>query len=438
MKWIILGLTQCVLVAAVGAKQITVSARFIEGKAGSEDILSAPRVTMLENQDAQIEIVREVLIGDKLGVKGDHIQTAETGISMKVVGTVVGDDVVLRGTMRHSELEPKVARDTARGAWVGIRSGESVFVLKIKSGEMREMTVPSLSEKGVPVRVELTVDVIDLPNAATLYWRAFAQLPPQPAKNDTKAMAEWAEQSKGALGLMHEAVRSDECDWGTDFAKGPAAELPHVGKAMKLSRAAVARAKKMWAVEPAAANADLWAALQVGADVGTEELLISQLVRVAIEGQVLELAESKVDALSADARAEWRKVVDGLPKAPTLAELVAFEGEMMVNYMRDHFKKEAGVTFEELLGDAAKGLDTSEKAVRKMVESLERDYEEVVRIAALPSPLRKAKMDTLFNEWKADKKNHILSLVVVPAIDSAGKKFDEAAARMEAFRKKLD
>ena len=153
-----------------------------------------------------------------------------------------------------------------------------------------------------------------IPNAAVIYWQAFAQLPaplaePQKAKYEaavTNPSAPVADDLKpiiasfaGSLAELHRAARVAACDWNLDYEAGPECLLPHFEKARALSKAALLRARLGFAAgKTDEAVADVVAVLKLARDCGSSPVLISLLVDAAIEKSATEVLEANLARLS--------------------------------------------------------------------------------------------------------------------------------------------
>ena len=437
-KRLVMGLALIALPwTALAANQIQVSATFIEGSGENQDILSSPSVLMLEEQEARIEVIQEHVVAAPFTKKTQNLPVISEGITMVVEGKLQDGKVLLKGTLRISQVNPKAAGNRANAAWASTNVSESEFVLLVKPGERVPIVLPSLEKPKEQVRVEITVNVIAETNAAPIYWRAFAALPEKPNMDDETAVKEWVAASGKALDLLLEAASHPHCDWELDLSQGPGLTLPHISKMMSLTQAAVARAGMTLSDDPASSHRDLQAAMQAGSHTGSDPLLICQLVRVAIQNRVVQALEP-VD-LSAEAKASWKAWVAADSGYPTLQRLIEVEGEINVAFLRALLEKEGGEAVKKALGAELESLRGGEKVIRKFVDTLEADYAEMVRIAGLPYAESKAAFEAFIERTVEKKKTeHLLTALMAPALESIADKLHGAEVQLEAFRKKLD
>jgi hypothetical protein len=112
------------------------------------------------------------------------------------------------------------------------------------------------------------------PNAAGIYWHAFAAFPslddeekkllktamPTDMAPLSNELAPIVARNGRAMHELHRARTVVPCDWQLDMAAGPELILPHVDKAIELSRVALLRARGRFAAgETDAALSDMLA-----------------------------------------------------------------------------------------------------------------------------------------------------------------------------------
>ena len=366
-----------VFAADKASDQIEIEARFIDARPGKSDVLSAPKVTTLENQEAMIEVLREIpLVPENLKLS-KHVQTVKDGITLQVTASIVEEDLLLKGSVARTTIDEKSFRSDAVSAW-GTRSiTETHFVVLMKSGETR-----TLDNGGV--RVELTAKLIPAVNAATLYWQAFAALPPRPDAKDAEAMKAWTGKAGPALDLLHQASAVRSCDWGLDFSQGFALQLPHVSKITGLAKAAVDRAKSTATIDPAAAQEDLRAVLRASRHVTDDPLLITQLVGIALQSMALEVVEPMVDQLPADQVKAWKATLQGLPPRPALDRIIEAEKESGVGGILTMLDNDEGYTQARAMLQQAGETSLAHEDFRKMLEQVRKDYDALAEMARLP------------------------------------------------------
>ena len=270
-------------------------------------------------------------------------------------------------------------------------------------------------------------------NAALVYWQAFAALPPKPQSTAPEKMRAWVKESSRALGLLHDAAVIKKCDWGVDFSKGFELALPHLSKMRELTQAALARAETRFQKNPEQAHADMQAAMRAAQHVGSDNLLICQLVRIAIEKQVADMLIKHADTLSVTSKKSWRQCLTSIPKPPTLAEVVETEREISIGAMRPQMRNIS----EKKLADTNRLLGLhlgSVTEARELVEQTDTDYRELVRLAGLPSAERAA----AFAEFERKLDNagpaHQLSRMLIPALGKMSDRLRQAEEKMAKLR----
>ena len=380
--------------------QIQIRAKLIETKpGGGEYILSAPQVIALSGQEATIAVGQEVAVSSDGDLPADFqaaLMAVETGVKLRITATQIGKDILLQGRVSVAEL----AKQKEGG--VGAEKGQMAVV-------SREVTFNLVRPAGTPVvlkgldgdrlLIELVARVLPTDNAAPIYWQAFAALPDKPDAKDGPEFEAWLKESERALHLLHTAAAKDGCNWDLDLSKGPELELSHLSKARALASAALARASRRAAGDADGAVSDIVDALRLSRHLGTDPVLICQLVRGALEKQALEQIEQMRPSLTSAQAARLAEVLAALRPAPTLAECVR-------------------------------------------VESAEADYAEVARMCELPPDQFIAAYEPWVEKLQAEREKRPLSSVIMPAWGTAGRKMiaiDADLARMlDALRQMSD
>ncbi len=194
--------------------------------------------------------------------------------------------------------------------------------------------------------------VEDAENAAAVYRRAWETMErgqprpdwpwdkvPEDSKNEMKArnvllnalergdygsteeklvpLKDYLQRNQNVIELLLEAARMEKCDFGLEYEKGPAMELPHLSKMRESARllwiAAVAAALEG---EMGRAAEYCWAVARTGNHLEEESLVISQLVRAAICSIAADSLHTIVHF--GEVSPEWRAKVD--------VELVRYQG----------------------------------------------------------------------------------------------------------------
>ncbi len=280
------------------------------------------------------------------------------------------------------------------------------------------------AEPVVSVQAEVTAEV--QPNAAVIYWTAFAALPTmtqeqrdklttaakatsEPIPDEVRANLP---QYETALHEMHRAVQCEACDWQLDYTAGPHLLLPHLQHARDLAWVALVRARVRFAAgENEAAVNDVLDVLRMGRDCGRSPVIISMLVDVAIERLTFEVLAGHLSQLTPDQLSQLPQQLQALPPTATAAEGFRKESEMFGGWVGRRIEAEAAeindpkagarilevIQVEVRLGDDRTAYTSSEaKQRRELVQSLtveelrssvrrlQADYEDLAKIADLP------------------------------------------------------
>ena len=431
--------------------QILIEARFIEtdGKTGKEDVLSAPKVTTLSGQQATITVGRDIALqpadaaGKLAGVLG--AMTVQTGVALNITPVLEDGLILLKGTATVREVEAGLkAADLPARDRVLVNAKEFSFSLLTHPGIAVVIGPFPRGADGRDLRLRLMARVVPSDNAAPIYWQAFAVLPDAPSDKAEAARDAWLKECEPALRLLHSAAGKKGCDWELDYSRGPELQLAHLSKARALANAAMARAGKG---DTAPALADLAAVLDLSRHVGTDPLLISQLVRVALEKTALDKLVALAPSLTPGQKASVLKTLDSLRPAPTLPECIELERATFGGWLQQTLAEKGGKGVSEILalmnvGEGNKAWEkrwgkTTEGVVTRMLKDLDEDYRELGRITALGRSEREAAHAAFAKKIQDEKEQRPLSAVTLPAVASAEKKFEEADARLEAAKTAL-
>lgn len=265
------------------------------------------------------------------------------------------------------------------------------------------------------------------PNAAVIYWQAFAAIPN--LKDDHKKTLDAATHSttapfnddvkpilaqyRVALHELHRARAVAPCDWQLDLDAGPELLLPHLQKARELSRVALLRARTRFAAgEIEAAVSDVLDVFKLGRDCGCQPILIAFLVDVAIEKTAIDVLAAHLPLLKPEQLDQLAMSLQQLPSASTVAACIQWEERLFGDWLErvvdgkaktisnpndggkllEMISKDAGI--EIALKPQADDADAKRKAellgtltitdVRESLKRLRADYLELSAIAALP------------------------------------------------------
>ncbi len=298
------------------------------------------------------------------------------------------------------------------------------------------------------------------PNAAVIYWQAFASLPTltdeERTKYDavTKTSSEplpddvptLLERFESPLNDLRRASSVPTCDWNLDYSAGPGLLLPHVAKVRELSRAGILRARWRFAHdENDEALADVLAVLKMGRDCGRSPLIISLLVNIAIETNATDTLAASLPTLDEKQLDTLLVRIKALPKPASLPNCIRteeavfggwLEGQVAAAIAKAADPQKGGQLFVDALKavgffdpqamdqDAATKLnELTVDDVRESLRLLRADYQKLIAIAELPPTERKKQweeVDARLAERKTMKnKNdhvHLLSTTLLPPL----------------------
>lgn len=266
------------------------------------------------------------------------------------------------------------------------------------------------------------------PNAAVVYWQAFAMMPSlndeqkqkldaaakittAPLTDDLKPIVLMFETS---LREMHRARLITVCDWQLDDEAGPKLFMPHLQNTRDLSRAALLRARLQFAAgETDAAVADVIAVLKMARDCGVSPVVISMLVDVAIEKTAIEVLAAALPNLTPEQLDQLTTALKQLPPTASLAESLHWEANTWGAWIGRVLEAEAvklndpkagakviAAIMKQLVGgdgvqpqvDDVERLRREEMLqsmsvadVREALRRMQTDYEELAKIAGLSS-----------------------------------------------------
>jgi hypothetical protein len=197
--------------------------------------------------------------------------------------------------------------------------------------------------------------VLSAPNAAGIYWHAFAAFPSLDGEEKNLLKVE-APTDKAPLPseivtivaryerALHEMQRASAvvpCDWQLDMAAGPELILPHVDKAVELSRVALLRARQHFAEgETDAALGDLLAVFKLARDCGASPLIVAMYVDAAIEKSATEVLATHLTRLSTSQVRQFTAALRELPQSNDLASTIAQDQRMSCDWLEREINAE--------------------------------------------------------------------------------------------------
>jgi hypothetical protein len=318
------------------------------------------------------------------------------------------------------------------------------------------------------------------PNAAVIYWQAFAAMPTLEGEQKTKyesAIKTTIEPATDdlrpivarfdtALRELHRARAVTACDWNLDDDAGPELLLPHLQKARDLSRAALLRARLRFAAGAAdEAVADVVAVLKMARDCGVSPVLISLLVDIAMENMATEVLAANLPQLTPQQLDGLTAALKSLPTTPSLEDCIRFEGRLFGDWIERLLNTEAAKVNDPKAGgqvleamfqrlqvgggstdandaEAAQRSELLESAavadVRESLRLLRADYAELTKIAALPPAERRDRWAEFDAKLAASRKStqredalRALSHLCLPAIAKVASREDQLQVRRQ-------
>ncbi len=266
-------------------------------------------------------------------------------------------------------------------------------------------------------------------NAALQYWAGFA-LMPKLEKGELEMMDNWkalevdgkARRVVGkysrSLKYLHRGAEIEVCDWGFDFKLGPLLEMPHLGKARQLARAAALRARIHFKDgQGGEAMKDLSAVMKLGRDIGKDHLLITVLIHYALDAIAIEQIAEGFDRLDGKSArgllAKMKKLGRPLQMSKAIrGEQVHFIGWLKRTADENDFKKLQKIVGP--IGGAGDDEAAAKKAFMKMVEGTDKMYDELRRIYQLPYAKFKKAHEAYVD--RIEKSKNVIARTVLPAV----------------------
>ena len=181
-------------------------------------------------------------------------------------------------------------------------------------------------------------------DAADLYRRAFAALPPQSDTRAAKVLddprtcpladaAAVVKQYRPALDLMDGAANAGPAEWETPPV-GPEQVLPNLNPTRRLANLAAAAVRVEFADGATAAAArDTAAAVALARNTGRTPVIVAKLIECGIEQLTIAAASPRLASLPAATAADLAKRIDALPASATLAKVARADGRAMADWV---------------------------------------------------------------------------------------------------------
>lgn len=273
-------------------------------------------------------------------------------------------------------------------------------------------------------------------NAALRYWQAFSAIP-EFTEEQNEALADWRTiplddkrvaptiaASESALAQLRSAAELDACDWGLDMSQGFALPLPHLSKSRELMRMACLRARSHLASGRSDAGLrDLRAAAKLAADTGRPPMLICQLVSIAQQNMIIDCLADHAHRLTEKQRAALVRDLPKLSPWLKLSDGMRAERDIAVPWLRSLANNPAKL-MAAMRGEQGGGPDLPDgnegvKMMRKQIDLLEADYNELIAIA--DGPLDELSETTERIIERADRESRMLTKMMLPSLTAAGK-----------------
>lgn len=275
-------------------------------------------------------------------------------------------------------------------------------------------------------------------NAAVSYWQAFSLMPEFSGEEKKlreslpaglsealpAGVKELTERSGVALAALDVATRIEKCDWQLDITQGPNLVMPHLQKARELARQSALRARyRLSQGQSAGAVADIQALFRLSRAVGKDEILISMLVRNAIELEGILLASAYLPEFSETERQQLLDVWKQSTAKSTLVDALRMEKKVFGGWLEAELEKvtagkraDESVDVLQFLGELVarergatpnQAPDSMSKVsvevARKAVEDYLTDCDEVIRIGGLDFAQRRVEIAKLEQELQKAK-----------------------------------
>ncbi len=267
-------------------------------------------------------------------------------------------------------------------------------------------------------------------NAALQYWLAFSMLP-ELTEEETERFGRsgyteapldatargLVERSKVSLQFLARGAAVRDCDWGQDLlTDGPQLLLPQLSKARRLAGLACLRARVRFADGdvPGALDDLHHGRVLARHCTGSEGLLVSLLVQIAIESWIDDVLESHLDDLDPATRRQTADRLATVPKGGSFEQAILAERRGIADWMIRQAKADPGAFRKNLAGFGLEVPDAGKpEAVAAKLREFQGHYDEIIEIAKGPEEEFAAKWNAL--SQRAVKEN-VFAAVALPAV----------------------
>lgn len=246
-------------------------------------------------------------------------------------------------------------------------------------------------------------------NAALKYWSGFALLPALD-EDQEKLLANWKQvpfdatalslidRSRNSREYLRQAVKIDRCDWSLDYSQGIRLLMPHLVKSRTLAALVALDARHEFEQGHWKAGVeDVSALMRLARHLEMDPMLIQQLVAYSIERTAIDAAAPYLPELKAVLPQAVSDLFDAPATAPTLAQMVAQEKQLvpiwLIHELKQAEARKPGSwvdVWKELLGEApgteqnfVQAAQTLDETI-KLLEELLPMYDELAKMASLP------------------------------------------------------
>jgi len=257
-------------------------------------------------------------------------------------------------------------------------------------------------------------------NAALRYWQAFAVMPELTKEQETlvrtwkvidldKKSGSVVKSSGLALRLLQQGAAMGACDWSVDWENGVSAVLPHLGKARRLARLAMLRARHCLAEgKKGQAVSDALACIALARHVGTGGAMVQTLVCWAIENDAVGFLAEKLGDMDRASLRELKRLLAKLPKEVTFSDAMRGERRFVADWLLAKLRKEglkrAQQAAERVFGKVGMNNDDMTKAkATEILESLAAHLNDLAKAGTLPPEKSRAALDEIGRRIRSSK-----------------------------------
>ena len=374
-----------------------------------------------------------------LSTAGAGRPTARSATPFKISRQVVASLVDANAPAKTGKVPPRVqSGQTGSGAAPDNESARRLrwAQAKTNAADVYNLIFDRLKTAGCKTKLDRIKELLGSKKYAALSW----------AEKDEIRTLLGAPEMREILALLQEAANKEQCDFKLDYAQGFALSLPHLGPLRDLIRLANLTGDMAAEAGDASQACSLIAlGLKTSNNIGSDDLLISRLVRIAGDKQMLDSlgALAQCAQLSDDQAYALLLEIARRDYGAEMAAAVRKEEEMAVTVFD---RLAAGEPLEAILGGLVGQSMASEEAQAllrqlKSEEYLRRnkaEYQEIINryaeLLALPYDATvQAKADQIQKDVVAlPNTEFFLIKMSLPALAQIIKKAGQATAEVDA------